>query len=186
MSWRHLMNLVGLGVDEEGEVWMWTDDPSSVDWVVTVRQRWSAVETVEKPRRHHAVELDVYETLGYDEPGLVRPAFSVVPLSAWRVDRDRLVGLDIDFGGGRRSASHEVTRAIQLRMQQPRTSRLIRQLVALSRGLNRGPPVYREFSPSSSRRRPDRDQSDWRLGCLLLVAVIGCVVRSPRRTTSRS
>lgn len=101
-AWEELMALVGFGVDEEERVWMWTDDPSSVGWVVTVRQRWRGVETVETPRRHLGVELSWFETLewtpGHSETGW---GGSFTAFSGWRVERDRIVGIEIDLGDGR-------------------------------------------------------------------------------------
>ena len=101
-DWRDLMHLVGFGVDDDGEVWMWTDDPASVRWRVTVRQEWEGIETRETPRRIGDLSLDTFELVEWGEEGdrSIEAGGSVYPLSAWPVDREHLIAIEIDFGDG--------------------------------------------------------------------------------------
>lgn len=49
---RDLMNLVGYVADYDDDVWMRTNNPSSVNWTVTLRQEWEGgIDTRETPRR---------------------------------------------------------------------------------------------------------------------------------------
>lgn len=104
-SWADLMSVVGFGIDDQEDVWMWSDDPASVRWEVTIVQRWSAIAGVERPRRVTGIWLEITETwIDGAEEGLYRPdiayAYEVSPLSAWRVDRDDIAAIEIDFGDG--------------------------------------------------------------------------------------
>lgn len=97
-----LIGLVGFGVDHDGDVWMWTNDPSSADWAVTVRQKWDGIDTSETPRRVEGLTLEIFGVIEMGEDGnrSVVPVEWVQPLSAWLVDRERVVAIEIDFGNG--------------------------------------------------------------------------------------
>lgn len=99
---RDLMNLVGFGADYDGDVWMWTNNPSSVNWTVTVRQKWEGIDTRETPRRVAGLELEIFGVIEWGEEGdrSVEPVEWVRPLSAWLVERERVVAIEIDFGNG--------------------------------------------------------------------------------------
>lgn len=99
---RDLMNLVGFGVDDDGDVWIWTDHPSGFNWTVTVRQKWEGIATSETPRRVADLDLDIFGVVEWGEEGdlSVVPVEWVQPLSAWLVDRARVVSIEIDFGNG--------------------------------------------------------------------------------------
>ena len=80
---------------------MWSDAPTSPSWEVMIRQRSSGVTTIEYPRRRDDADLDTFD-LVEPSPGhhTVEPVGWVTPLSAWRVDREHLISLQITLADG--------------------------------------------------------------------------------------
>ena len=74
---RDLMSRVAFGADYDGDVWMWTNNPSSVNWTVTVRQKWAGIETRESPQRVTGLELEIFGVIEWGRKPPVRRADGV-------------------------------------------------------------------------------------------------------------
>lgn len=63
---------------------------------------WEGIETRETPRWVGDQALDTFELVEWGEQGdrSIEVEGSVYPLSAWLVDREHLIAIEIDFGDG--------------------------------------------------------------------------------------